>query len=58
MKDKKVQYKRNISAIKKIKNLKLVQYQVGHTPILENSKTFLDDLIHFINKENLTHNMA
>ena len=59
MKDRKVQYNRNISAIKKIKNLKLIKYQVGHTPILENSRIFLNDLIEFINKEkNTAYNIA
>ena len=49
MKDRKVQYKRNIAGIKKFQNLTLIKYQAGHTPILENPKVFLDDLFGFIN---------
>ena len=51
MKDKKVQYNRNIDGIKKFKDLKLLKYQVGHTPILESSKQFLDDLLLFIQQK-------
>ena len=52
MKDKKVQYKRNINTISKIKNLELIKYNIGHTPMLENSKQFLTDLKIFLNKKN------
>jgi len=51
MKDRKVQYQRNIGGIKRIKNFKLIKYQIGHTPILESSKKFLDDLLDFIHQE-------
>jgi len=48
MKDKKVQYSRNIGAVNKIKQLDLVKYKIGHTPILENPKQFLNDLFEFL----------
>lgn len=50
MKDKKVQYRRNIQAVKQINRLELIKYNVGHTPILENSKQFLEDLKKFLDR--------
>lgn len=52
MKDKKVQYKRNIDTVNKIENLELIKYDIGHTPMLENSKQFLYDLKIFLGSEN------
>jgi pimeloyl-ACP methyl ester carboxylesterase len=54
MKDKKVQYGRNIEAIKKMKNYKLLKYKAGHTPILESSKQFLTELFDFINSNKVS----
>lgn len=51
MKDKKVQYRRNVGAIEKIRNLKLIKYSIGHTPMLENPAVFLADLRRFLDDQ-------
>ena len=48
MKDKFVQYGRNKKAISEFKNQSLIKYPIGHTPYIELSERFNNDLIGFI----------
>jgi hypothetical protein len=49
MKDKFVQFSRNVKAIKQFSNYSLLRYPIGHTPYIETPEMFKNDLLFFLN---------
>ena len=48
MKDKFVQFSRNVKAIKQFSNYSLLRYPIGHTPYIETPEMFKNDLLFFL----------
>jgi len=50
--DKFVQFNRNIQAIEKFKNYKIIKYKIGHTPYIECPNLFLNDFQEYLINSN------